>query len=99
MEQKTLQLIAKLRRLAGRQGKPFDVLKFSEDSGYAQSTLSQLMDTEDEEILVTGLSLQQAMTSLPTAPSAQEVVVKPDPVSAAPTDVPSGVRSYIGRLR
>ncbi|GAA6141996.1 hypothetical protein [Hydrogenophaga sp. 5NK40-0174] len=111
MEQKTLQLIAKLRRLAGRQGKPFDVLKFSEDSEYAQSTLTGLMDTDDEDVLVTGLSLQQALTSIPSRPETQEVRTRtgepltsstspsPAPSSASDTPRSSGARTYNGRLR
>ena len=98
MEQRTLQLIAKLRRLAGQHGKPFDVLRFSQDRDYAADTLSGLVDTEDEELIMVGLSLQQAMLTTP-APAVEEVRVSTRATTSEPPAPPSGVRSYIGRLR
>jgi hypothetical protein len=96
MEQKTLQLIAKLRRLAGKHGKPFDVLRFSQDSEYAKTTLSDLVDTEDEELILVGLSLQQAMSSSTSSKVEEVRVAAPPAPAAAPAP---GVRSYVGRLR
>jgi hypothetical protein len=61
MNPATLQLLAKFRKLSGRQGKPFDVMRFAADAAYARECLALALDTEDEELLLVGLQLQQAM--------------------------------------
>lgn len=90
MDQAMLQKIARLRRLAGQQGKPFDVMRFASEPDYARATLSTVLDTEDEETLVVGMALMGAM--FPVAPPAA-------PRSpAAPPTAPSD-NKYVGRLR
>ncbi|OOG82534.1 hypothetical protein B0E41_14855, partial [Hydrogenophaga sp. A37] len=56
-----MQLLAKFRKLSGRQGKPFDVMRFVEDAAYARECLALALDTEEEELLLVGLQLQKAM--------------------------------------
>lgn len=100
MDQAMLQKIARLRRLAGQQGKPFDVMRFANEPGYARATLTALLDTEDEETLVVGMALMGAM--FPAAPAAPPATA-PAPVAkpAPPADgkPAGGSQRYVGRLR
>lgn len=96
----TLQLIATFRKLSGRQGKPFDVMRFVADAAYARECLALALDTEDEALLLVGLQLQQAMglnaptaTPAPAAPAS----APPPPPGAGPQ--PASRNTYVGRLR
>ncbi|MGS5086159.1 hypothetical protein ACVC7V_06585 [Hydrogenophaga sp. A37] len=97
MNPATLQLLAKFRKLSGRQGKPFDVMRFVEDAAYARECLALALDTEEEELLLVGLQLQKAMglNTPATAPPPAATASPPPP--AEPPATPRN--TYIGRLR
>lgn len=97
MDQAMLQKIARLRRLAGQQGKPFDVMRFANEPGYAQVTLTALLDTEDEETLVVGMALMGAM--FPAAPAAPAPAPAAKPAAPADGKPAGGSQRYVGRLR
>lgn len=71
MEHSTLLKIARLRRMAARQGKAFDVVRFATDRQFARDTLTQVLDTDDEQVLALGLELMDAlqMVALDTPPA------------------------------
>ncbi|MCB4366278.1 hypothetical protein KIH07_21290 [Hydrogenophaga taeniospiralis] len=97
MNPATLQLLAKFRKLSGRQGKPFDVMQFVTDAAYARQCLALTLDTEDEELLLVGLQLQQAMgLNTPTATPPAPANASPPPAEEPPA---SSRNNYIGRLR
>jgi DNA-binding phage protein len=92
MDQNTLMKIARLRTLAARNGKAFDVVKFAEDRQFARQTLTALMDTGDADLLMAGLELMNALGMM----SAMEG--KPASPAAEPA-TPSTDQRYIGKLR
>lgn len=97
MEQSTLIKIARLRTLAARQGKAFDVVRFAGDRQFAQATLQSVLDTDDEELVVLGLELMDAlkMVTLNQAPAAMPVA----PQQAAQAAQSTKASRYVGRLR
>lgn len=97
MEQSTLIKIARLRTLAARQGKAFDVVRFAGDRQFAQATLQSVLDTDDEELVVLGLELMDAlkMVTLNQAPAAVPVA----PQQAAQAAQATKASRYVGRLR
>ena len=102
MDQSTLIKIARLRTLAARQGKAFDVVRFVGDSQFANQVLTQVMDTDDEDIIVLGLQLMQALGLGAPAP-ALVTAAPPQPGREGPqgpTEPPlAKADRYIGRLR
>ncbi|MBT9551605.1 MAG: hypothetical protein IV088_12190 [Hydrogenophaga sp.] len=99
MNPATLQLIARFRKLAGRQGKPFDVMRFVADAAYARGCLALALDTDDEELLLAGLQLQESMgLNAPAAAPPPAASASPPPNGKA--EPPASQRNhYIGRLR
>jgi hypothetical protein len=101
MEQTTLLQIARLRTIAARKGKPFDVVRFATDREFSKATLKALLDTDDEDLLLAGLKTMDAMnmTSGATRPTA----LAPTPPAGAVTPEPAarGVdpKKYVGGLR
>ena len=98
MEQSTLIKIARLRTMAARHGKAFDVVRFAGDRQFAQATLQSVLDTDDENLMVLGLELMDAlkMVTISQAPAPPPAVpVRP----VAETPPPSTAAKYIGRLR
>lgn len=92
MDQNTLLKIARLRSLAARHGKAFDVVRFAEDLAFARQTLTQLMDTNESELLIAGLELMNALKmTASTEPSSAAA-----PSAAEPSEHD---KRYIGRLR
>ncbi|MFG6441792.1 hypothetical protein [Roseateles sp. LKC17W] len=96
MEQATLLQIARLRTLAARKGKPFDVARFATDRAFAQATLNALLDSEDEELLVAGLSMLDALGMTAGLTSSEHT---PPPTSAPPPPAAVAPGKYVGRLR
>lgn len=97
MNQETLILVAKLRRLAARQGKAFDVAQFVSDMAFAKKILSDVLDSDDDELLLTGLNLMKAlgMTTITEAsPHATAAIEPPEPAVSKIQG-----KSYVGRLR
>ena len=103
MEQSTLIKIARLRTLAARHGKAFDVVRFAGDRQFAQSTLQTVLDTDDENLMVLGLELMDAlkMVTVDARPAAAAApAARPATASApAPAPAPPVANKYIGRLR
>lgn len=100
MKQETLILVAKLRRLAAKQGKSFDVARFVTDLGFAKTVLDDVLDSDDEEVLLTGLSLMKELgftTVIPVAPAV--IIPVTQSASAAPVSPKTQGNTYIGRLR
>jgi hypothetical protein len=99
MDQATLQKIARLRRLAGQQGKHFDVMRFTSEPDYARATLGTMLDTEDEETLVVGMALMGAM--FPASPAAASAPISVPATKPAPAEKPAVApdNKYVGRLR
>jgi hypothetical protein len=95
MEQHTLLKIARLRTYAARSGRAFDVVRFVQDRAFAESTLRQLLDSDDDALIVQGLELMQAlgMVKLDPAPA------PPAPEPPAPPAKDTTADRYIGRLR
>lgn len=101
MEQNTLLKIARLRTLAARKGRAFDVARFAQDRAFAEATLRTLMDTDDEDLLVLGLEVMQGLGL------AQADQAAPPPAAAAPAPAPAPkakpkdeiASRYVGRLR
>jgi hypothetical protein len=96
MEQATLLQIARLRTLAARKGKPFDVARFATDRAFAHATLHALLTTEDEELLVAGLSMLDAL-GMTAGLTGSEPAPPLTPAPPAPPAVAPG--KYVGRLR
>jgi hypothetical protein len=102
MEQSTLLKIARLRTLAARKGRAFDVARFAQDRAFAEATLHALMDTDDEALLLLGLELMQALgmvqadQAAPAAPPAPAAAPAPPPAAKPKTAVDT---RYVGRLR
>lgn len=96
MEQSTLLKIARLRTLSARNGKAFDVVRFATDRQFARDTLTTVLDTDDEQVLMLGLELMDAlkMVALDAPP-----VPAPAPVAAVPSPAEVTTTRYIGRLR
>ena len=100
MDHTTLLKIARLRTLAARHGKAFDVVRFAGDRGFAKQTLSQVMDTDDEALLVAGLELMAAMKMVSSAEApAPAPAPAPVPRPAAEAPAPRSGSRYVGRLR
>jgi hypothetical protein len=97
MDQSTLLKIARLRTLAARHGKAFDVVRFATDRSFAQQTLQQVLDTDNEELLLAGLALMDALQMVSVGqspPAAPAPAVAPEPAPPSPSK-----DRYIGRLR
>ncbi len=96
MEPQTLLKIARLRTLAARSGKAFDVVRFATDRGFALATLRQLTESDDEGLVVLSLEVMQALGMIrvdrPEPPAA------PEAPPAAPPKAGLADR-YVGRLR
>lgn len=100
MDQGTLLKIAKLRTMASRQGKGFDVVRFASDRAFARETLAAIMDTEDEPLLMAGLELMEALKM--TASDNEPAAVPPTVATATPPPPPTPKaidQRYVGRLR
>jgi hypothetical protein len=100
MKQETLILVAKLRRLAAKQGKSFDVARFVTDLGFAKTVLDDVLDSDDEEVLLTGLSLMKELgftTVIPVVQAPIQAAVSPAPTVPVPPKTQGN--TYIGRLR
>lgn len=98
MEQGTLLKIARLRTLSARNGRAFDVVRFATDRQFARETLTQVLDTDDEQVLMLGLELMDAlkMVTLDAPPVASPA---PAATPAAPSPTDTTAMRYIGRLR
>ncbi len=96
MEQSTLIKIARLRTLAARHGKAFDVVRFAGDRQFAHSTLQSVLDTDDENLMVLGLELMDAlkMVTVDARPAPAATPLPPAPVRPPPAE-----NKYVGRLR
>jgi hypothetical protein len=78
MEQATLIKIARLRTLSARHGKPFDVVRFATDAVFARDTLQQVLDTDQEDLLVLGLDVMNALGMVKV-----DATVQPRPAATA----------------
>lgn len=97
MEQSTLLKIARLRTLAARKGRAFDVARFAQDRGFAQATLQALMDTDDEGLLLLGLEVMQALGMVGAD---QAAAAAPAPPAPPPPKPKAEIDTrYVGRLR
>lgn len=98
MEQSTLLKIARLRTLSARNGKAFDVVRFATDQQFARDTLTTVLDTDDEQVLMLGLELMDAlkMVTLDAPPVPVPAPAAPGP---APSPADATTTRYIGRLR
>lgn len=65
MQNRTLVKIAQFRTLAARKGKTFDVVRFASDRDFALSTLTQMLNDCDEELLLAGIEVMDAMGLMP----------------------------------
>lgn len=94
MEQSTLLKIARLRTLSARNGKAFDVVRFATDRQFARDTLTHVLDTDDEQVLMLGLELMDAlkMVTLDAPPA-------PPPAPAPPGPPDTTAPRPIGRPR
>ena len=102
MEQATLIKIARLRTLSARHGKPFDVVRFATDAGFARDTLQQVLDTDQEDLLVLGLDVMNALGMVKVDATVQpRPAAPPAPAVATPRLVPKPApqQQYVGRLR
>lgn len=96
MEQATLIQMARLRTMAARKGKPFDVARFASDREFSKHTLKTLLDTEDEELIVAGLQMMEALKmTVPTHSTSKASEAALQPLSPKPPEA----SKYIGRLR
>lgn len=91
LDNATLGLLTKLKVLAKREGVNIDLIKMSEDNGYAALTLKNLSNSDDTELvqIVITLMNQFGMIKAPTA----EVRAEEKSEEKIETD------RYIGRLR
>jgi hypothetical protein len=102
MEQATLIKIARLRTLSARHGKPFDVVRFATDAVFARDTLQQVLDTDQEDLLVLGLDVMNALGMVKV-----DATVQPRPAATAAPAVAGAAagaqagaqQQYVGRLR
>jgi len=112
MDQKHLVKLARLRTMAARASRPFDLIRFVDDQAYAVETLDQLMaGTDDETMTVLCLEVlaivRPSSTLLGTAPApapapapARAPAPRPDPEEAARQARRAAVDArYVGRLR
>lgn len=102
MEQSTLLKIARLRTLAARKGRAFDVARFATDRAFAEATLHTLMDTDDEDLLVLGLEVMQSLGFVKAdqaPPPAAAPVPAPAPKSQPKEGKDEIASRYVGRLR
>jgi DNA-binding phage protein len=93
MDQGTLVKVARLRTMAARQGRAFDVVRFAQDHKFAEQTLHSVLDTDNEALLLLGLEVMQALGMVRVAAPAQP---KPVPEKAP---APALDQRYVGRLR
>ena len=100
MEQPTLVKIAKLRTLAARQGKAFDMVRFVGDRAYAQATLKSVLDSEDEALMLLGLELMDALKMVTVNNGAAPAAVASKPsvsaMPATPAAAPAAGDRYVG---
>lgn len=103
MDQSTLLKIARLRTLAARKGRAFDVARFAGDRAFAEATLHTLVDTDDEDLLVLGLEVMQALGFVKAdqapPPAAEAPAAGPKPKPAAQDTKDQVASRYVGRLR
>ncbi len=92
----TLRLMARVKQFAFKRGMELDLVRFAQDKDYARTSLKQLLDTGDEDILLTGLQLMRAMDLVAPPPSKAADPVSA-PSAAEPAEAPKN--QYIGRLR
>ena len=92
MEQASLLKIARLRTLAARQGRPFDVVRFAGDPGYAEQILRTLTNTDQEDLILLSLEVMNALGMVRLDPSA-------GPEASATASRPEVAQKYVGRLR
>lgn len=70
MDQQTLQKLARLRILAAKEGKAFDLVKFVSDRVYAKDTLTAVLASEQEETLLLGMDVMSLFGLMPAQPVA-----------------------------
>jgi hypothetical protein len=102
MDNKHLIRLARLRNLAARAGRPFDLMRFVEDRGFAHDTLAALMQHENEDLVVLSLEVlaqMKADEAPPPAPMPEPTPVRPPAPSAADERRAALESRYIGRLR
>ncbi len=85
MDLVTMQNLAKLRRLAAGEGKPFDLVRFTTDLAYTEATLTHILDSDNLELLTVGLQVMQA--------------VKPPRILSGDTAPRDDGQKNVGRLR
>jgi len=70
----TMALLAKIKVLAKRLGTNIDLVKMSNDKSYAESTLSELSNSDDPELVLIVINLmnQFGMIKAPTAQANDE---------------------------
>lgn len=88
LDNATLGLLTKLKVLAKREGVTIDLIKMSEDNGYAALTLKNLSNSDDTELVQIVITLMNQFGMI-RAPSAEVKVVEET----------SEKDRYIGRLR
>ena len=94
MDQGTLVKVARLRTMAARQGRAFDVVRFAQDRAFAEQTLHSVLDTDNEALLVLGLEVMQALGMVRVAAAPAKPVPEKASAPAAARD-----QRYVGRLR
>jgi hypothetical protein len=99
VEQSTLIKIARLRTLAARHGKAFDVVRFAGDRQFAQSTLQTVLDTDDENLMLLGLELMDALKMVTVDARPVQAPAARPAAPPAPAPAPDVGNKYIGRLR
>lgn len=96
MEQATLLQIARLRTMSAKKSKAFDVVRFASDREFAKTTLKDLCETDDEELIVAALQMMDRLRMITAANSTtkpSDAALKPLPAKAPET------AKYVGRLR
>lgn len=88
LDNATLGLLTKLKVLAKREGVTIDLIKMSEDNGYAALTLKNLSNSDDTELVQIVITLMNQFGMI-RAPSAEVKVVEET----------SEKDRYVGRLR
>ncbi|HEY0666495.1 MAG TPA: hypothetical protein VGD24_10550 [Gallionella sp.] len=83
----TLALLTKLKVLAKKEGTNIDLVKMSGDKGYAELTLSELSNSDDQELVLIVIQLMN-----------QFGMIKAPPVKAKDEDKDTGGQ-YVGALR
>jgi len=91
MDNKKLLRLARLRSVAAKANLPFDLMRFTEDRGYAVECLRKLMDSSNDELLLLCLEVQRDMFPQPSL-----VAVPPPPkvIERGAAD-----QRYVGKLR